>query len=42
VIVAMLLSPADATAAVPRTLQLFAMFGLTAVGALCVAWQELR
>jgi hypothetical protein len=41
-IVAMLLSPADGTLAASRTLQLFTMFGLTAVGALCVAWQELR
>jgi hypothetical protein len=41
-IVAMVLSPDDGPVAAPRTLQLFAMFGLTAVGALCVAWQELR
>ena len=41
-IVAMLLSPADGSVGLPRPLQLFTMFGLTAVGALCVAWQELR
>jgi len=41
-IVAMLLSPAAGAVSLSRPLQLFTMFGLTAVGALCVAWQELR